>query len=99
MDKDTPTQNDFDVLNREYKEYIEGLKRKWVPKNQVHSKDVFEVMDRFDREKVEQKMKDWERYITPLAEDWWKDRGYGVIWPDDNTKPMQVLLLKDSKEK
>lgn len=46
-----------------------------------------------ERTEVAEKMSAWERYITPLAEDWWKKRGYGVRWPDDNSEPMKVYEL------
>lgn len=87
-------QNELEALWREFKIHVEGLKREWLRQNRVESRDVFEVMRPEERERVHGRIRQWERYITPLAEAWWKERGYGVIWPDDNSKPMQIQRLE-----
>lgn len=92
---DLVEQKEFETLNDEYRKYIEDEKRKWLPHNQVNSTRVYEVMYPFEQEEVEGKISAWSRYITPLAEAWWKQRGWGVVWPPDgdNTKSMQVYKL------
>jgi hypothetical protein len=47
-----------------------------------------------DREEVNQIIDRWNRYVTPLAEAWWRERGYGITWPEDDSKPMQIYSLK-----
>lgn len=47
-----------------------------------------------EQAKVEEKKSELSRYITPLSEAWWKERGWGVLWPDDDSKPMQVFKLE-----
>lgn len=88
-------QQKVDALNDEYREYVEKLKRSWLPNNQVKSSRVFEVMYPHEQTEVQEKLSAWERYIAPLAEKWWKQRGYGVVWPEDNSKSMQVYELKN----
>jgi hypothetical protein len=78
---------------REFRTYVEELKRKWTVGKRVDSKEVYEVMNARDRERVDNIIDAWGRYITPFAEAWWKERGYGVVWPDDNSEPMQVVKL------
>lgn len=85
---------EFEALGRDFKEYVEGLKREWLSKNRVESRDVLEVMRPEERQKVNGKVRQWGDYITPLAEAWWKERGYSVTWPDDNSKPMQFQKLE-----
>lgn len=87
-------KEDVAALFEEHIQYIEKLKARWLSRNRVRSRDVYEVMRPEDREKVHQKIRDWGIYIAPIAEAWWKERGYGVLWPDDNSKPMRVYKLK-----
>lgn len=82
------------ALRKEYWRYIEGLRRPWFAANRSRSKDVFEVMSKRDRAEVHDIMARWEQYISPLAEAWWKEHGYGIVWPDDNTKPEQYYKLE-----
>ncbi len=87
-------QSEFDALNKEYETFIHHLQANYLSQNKVDSKDVYEVMHPNDRAKVDGVIVSWAKYITPLAEAWWKERGCGVIWPDDNSKPMQVYKLE-----
>ncbi len=32
--------------------------------------------------------------IGPVAEAWWKERGYGCVWPEDDSEPMKVYELE-----
>jgi hypothetical protein len=90
------TQSEVDLLNIEYKKYIDDLRSKWRqrPENQSRSKDVYEVMSEYDRAIVHAIMNRWPAYITPFAEAWWRERGYEVRWPDSDSEPMQVRKLE-----
>lgn len=91
------TQELVDSLNIEYEDYILELKREWFSRNKrPESKDVYEVMSKDDRQKVHQYIVDWGSYVTPFAEAWWKERGFGVVWPDDDSKPMKVYKLSEA---
>ncbi len=92
--KDAVAQTELEALGKEFKSYIEDLRKGWLRQNRIDSRDVYEVMRPEDRARVQGRIRQWESYITPPAEAWWKERGYGVIWPDDNSKPMQVQRLK-----
>ena len=94
MPKVASVQTEVDALNAQYEAYVRGLKADWLAQNRVDSKDVWEVMHPSEREKVYQAIDRWVAYITPLAEAWWKERGYGVVWPADDSKPMQVYKLQ-----
>ncbi len=87
-------QNEFVALDEEYRAYIDKLKAGWLSKDRVTSKNVYEVMRPEERAQVHQRIARWGRYVTPFAEAWWKERGYGVVWPDDDSKPMQVYKLE-----
>lgn len=82
------------ALEIEFQTYVEKLKRDWLSKNRSTSRDVFEVMRPREKEEVYHRIDEWGRYITPLAEAWWSQRGWAVIWPDDNSQPMQYRKLE-----
>ncbi len=82
------------VLMQEFIAYVQELKREWNKENRPHFKNVYEVMSDFEREQVNRVIADWAAYIGPLADAWWKERGYKVIWPNDNSKPMQYEKLE-----
>lgn len=88
------TQSKIRKLNNEYRTYIEGIKRKWTAENRVQSNRVYETMYPSERAEVQRRIEQWGRYITPIAEAWWKERGYGCIWPKNNSDPMQVYQLE-----
>ncbi len=94
MDEKLSIQKEFETLDIEYQIYIKPIRANWLRHNQVRSEDVYEVMRPEERAKVDEKMPALNRYITPLAEAWWKERGWGIIWPDDNSKTMQVYKLE-----
>jgi len=89
------TQEEFRILDQEYTLYIKGIQEDWLKKNRPRIKDVWEVMSKPEHEKVRQCMAQCAAYITPIAEEWWKKRGFGCIWPKDDSAPMQVYELED----
>lgn len=97
MSEIASAQAEVDVLNAEYEVYVRELRREWFAKNQprVDSGDVYEVMRPDDKARVRGCIDRWKKYITPIAETWWKERGYGVVWLDDDSKPMQLYRLGD----
>jgi len=97
MGKKLSEQKEFEALNKEYLLYVTRLRRNWLRHNQVESKNVYEVMRPDERAKVEEKIPALAKYITPLTEAWWKQRGWGVIWPEGNSKTMQVYKLETAK--
>jgi hypothetical protein len=96
MNQGISLQSEVDVLNGEYEVYIRTLRAAWLSQNRINSNDVYEVMRPHERAEVHQCIARWGRYVTPLAEAWWKERGYGVIWPDDDSQPMQVYKLDEA---
>lgn len=87
--QDTP----IEALNKEYKAYISILRTKWCAENNTRSENVFEVMRPKDRAEVRRRIAKWADYMTPLAEAWWRNRGYGVVWPEDSSEPIQIYKL------
>ena len=94
MNPGMSVQAEFEALDKEYHAYIDTLRADWLAQNQVDSKNVYEIMSPEEHAKVHGRIAQWSRYITPLAEAWWKKRGYAVIWPDDDSKPMKVCRLE-----
>lgn len=94
MDQEIPTLEEFKALEREFTKYINKLKSEWCSRNRVESRDVFEVMRPNEQAKVYNHIAQWEKYITPIAEAWWKERGFGIIWPEDNSKPAEYYVLE-----
>ncbi len=89
----TTQESEVRSLDIEYRAYIARLRADWDAHHPFRSNDVFEVMRPEERRRLQQHIEQWGRYVEPFAEAWWKERGYGVIWPDDNSKPMQVHKL------
>ncbi len=94
MNKATSEEAVVQALNEEYITYIERLRAAWLTENRVHSRDVYEVMRQEERDKVHACIARWAVYVTPFAEAWWKERGYGVSWPEDNSEPMKIFKLE-----
>ena len=89
------TQTEVDALNAEYEAYIRPLRAEWIAQNRPVSRDVYEVRRPEEQAEVHRCIDRCQQYITPLAEAWWRERGFGVIWPDDDSKPMQVYRLEE----
>jgi hypothetical protein len=49
-----------------------------------------------EQTKVHEKISEWDRYITPISEAWWKQRGYGVVWPKNNIDPVGYYKLENN---
>ena len=94
MDK-PKEQIEFESLDAEYQPYIKKLRADWLFENKAPEfKEVYEVLHPDDRAKVDQHIVNCQNYIVPFAEAWWGERGYGVVWPDDDSKPMQLYKLE-----
>lgn len=92
--KQQPDLEKFKSLCKEFKTYIHELKTKWDKDNRPSKfRDVYEVLRPDERKQIEDYIDRWARYITPIAEAWWKEHGYGVNWPDDNSKPVGYYRL------
>ena len=94
MGNDTPTQAEIEILFGEHEVFISRLRARWLAQNRSRSRDVYEVMNTRDRQEVHDIIERWVRYVTPLAEAWWRERGYEVVWPSDDSEPMQVFKLE-----
>lgn len=88
------TCTEVKALEQEFRAYVGKLKADWLSENRVHSNCLYELMSPEEQRRVDRLCAAWGRHITPFAEAWWKERGYGVIWPEDNSKPMQVYKLE-----
>jgi len=93
MDNILEEKKKFDALNEEYNEYVQKLKQEWLMKNPVSSDRVYETMDRHEMDEVEKKRVQWDHYIRPLVEAWWKERGYEIIWPDESSKKVKIRKI------
>lgn len=88
----------YEVLSSEYKDWVKKTRSEWLRGNRPKTTDVWEVMHDVERQKIYKCMSDWERYITPKAENWWERRGYGCIWPEDNSQGMITYKLENKEE-
>ncbi|HVU80024.1 MAG TPA: hypothetical protein VHD37_01530 [Candidatus Paceibacterota bacterium] len=82
---------EFAAYDKEYKFYLEELRIDWLKTHRHRSNKVYEVMEPWEQEEVHQIIAAWARYVIPLVEAWWKERGYDVEWPADNDKPMRLI--------
>ncbi len=94
IENDKPDLQAFKSLCEEFKLYIGKLKTKWRDENKPSTfRDVYEVLRPDQIKQIDDHNNLWDRYVTPIAEAWWKERGYGVNWPDDNSKPVGYYKL------
>lgn len=92
----TPTPEElaeFERLHSAWVEHAENLRVAWLNKNNRmrNHPDCYEVMRDSDRKEVHDILHNWDAYITPIAEEWWKVRGYTVQWPKDNKDPVGYI--------
>lgn len=87
-------------LNEEYQRYIAGERTRWIEARGIRTDTLAPLLSQEARNKIENLSHAWSEHITPLAEAWWNQRGYGVVWPEEHTRPMQVYKLsnKDSQD-
>src|SRR5438045_989718 len=68
----------IEKLSPEYKKYVEDLQRRWVAANRSQSQNCLEVMNKEERQEVQNIINRWNTYIKPLVEEWWKLRGWKI---------------------
>lgn len=93
--EDTLTQAAISTLNQEYKNFVERLRRRWLRDNNRRPKEwrLYEI-DAEERQRVDRVILGWEHYMTPIAERWWKRRGFGIRWPEKSSDPCQIYKLE-----
>ena len=72
---------EFQKLHLEYKEFVIILRMSWTSQNRSSSDKPYELMSYKKRKEVDDIIMRWQEYITPLAEAWWKERGWTIHWP------------------
>ena len=87
---------EFETLCKEHREYIETIRLAWLSYNQITSNRVYEAMHEHEKVAVHEKVSEWESYITPISESWWNKKGYGVVWPKNNTDPVGYYRLENT---
>ena len=89
------TQAEIDTLNEEYKNFIERSKKRWMRDNNRPPREwrLYEL-DAEERQRVDGVIRNWEHYVTPVAERWWKRRGFGIRWPEKSSDPCQIYKLE-----
>lgn len=90
MNQNPATQR-FEILNIEFHQYVEKLRREWKIKNRSYPSKVYETMNSKEQAEVHNKILAWREYITPIAEAWWKERGFELFWPDDDNQPCTLI--------
>lgn len=94
MDHVTPTQTEVEALNHEYQAHVDRLRASWLTQNRMNSGSVFEILRPGEDAEVYRRIAALGAYIAPRAEAWWNERGFVVIWPDDESKPMRVYKME-----
>ncbi len=75
-----------------YIRYITQEKCKWIAQNRMYN--VIEVMSNVELAELNRRTGLLREHVTRLAEEWWKQRGYGIQWPDDDNEPMGIYPLQ-----
>lgn len=94
----TPEQAEIEDLRVAYQAYIETLRRDWLDQFRIQSRNAYEMTRPEQREEeIDACIAGWRIYKTPFEEAWWKERGYKVVWPDDDLQPMEVHRLETAQ--
>lgn len=97
------TQAEIDALNGQYKVFIDRCRRQWLQKNnKPPSFSMFGggglyELDPEERARVDRVIRNWGKHITPIAERWWRRRGFGIRWPDKSSDPCQFFKLETAE--
>jgi hypothetical protein len=67
----------------QYEQFVKSERAKWRANNPPPN-ELWELMSDREREVVYRLVDNWKNHITPLAEAWWKERGYIIHWPADD---------------
>ena len=87
---------EFNELQEQYQTEMEKLKPQWLRKNNSFKNhpDCYEVMREHDRKDVDGVIKSFEAYMTPIAEEWWKKRGWKLHWPTESESRCMYTKLE-----
>jgi hypothetical protein len=78
-------QAEFEKLHAEYRAFVLCERVAWLKQNPPPTNERYEVMSSRNQREVHGIITRWEVHITPLAEKWWKERGYTIHWPENPT--------------
>jgi hypothetical protein len=67
----------FDLLHTQYVEQVNTWKREWLrespPTELVHHLTNPSL-------NTQRRQEEWDRYVIHRADEWWKERGWKIIW-------------------
>ncbi len=90
----SPEEAAFRRLEAEFIPHIEDVRRKWMQENnRIPMGAGLYELDPQEQNRVKWVIAAWERYITPIAEAWWRERGYEIIWPEQSSDPCTYRKL------
>jgi hypothetical protein len=91
----SPEQAEFNALTAQFKSCVERLKSLWLRKyNRIPRGAGLYELDPEERQRADRVIAAWEKYITPLAERWWKKCGYEIVWPEHASDPCGYRKLQ-----
>lgn len=93
-DEASALQAEVDALNVQYQTFIEELQVRWLQENNTRPQAwrLYEL-DAEERQRVDGVTRRWGQYITPIAENWWKERGFGIVWPETLSETCKIYKL------
>jgi hypothetical protein len=57
---------------------------------------VFVNNPRWTYEHAEERKKQWDEYIRKIGDRWWGTRGFYLVWPESNEKPLVVKKIGET---
>ena len=88
-------QDEVKALMPQFKRLIERLRTRWLQKNNhpPAGEGLYEL-DEQARKRVDGVIRRWEEIVTPIAERWWKHRGFGIKWPEKSSETCKIYKLQ-----
>lgn len=94
------SQGEFKKLHESYKQFIELLKGRWLRYHNSPPRGwTLYELDATERQRVDTVIRNWEHYVTPIAEKWWNKRGFCIHWPLRASEPCNYSQLQTYQQK
>jgi len=78
----------LEKINQEWEMFCKNAYEEWKNTQPLPPIYIWNPNWMFD-DAVRQERK-WLEYIKPLGSDWWKERGYILVWPELSSDPLRV---------
>ena len=84
----------------EWYHYVVNEARKWQAEHPLPAAPAIvceTTVIQYETERAEYQQK-WAEHIRSAGTLWWRDRGFLVIWPEDDNESLSFIRLQDNQK-